>query len=789
MKNRENLLFSILLVTVNTLGAVSALVYALQLNHVWRSRPVLFSGGIFLVCILSTLFWRKCDRRRLLIRGAVLVGVYGAGVLIFREKLLNSLGWGLSDAVAKLNSRYDIQLIWNWTPGQDEAVMSRAALLSLLVVLIPYILLLGYGVMRSRVIAIILADAVWFVAACGMDVFPSNGILVFCVLGLAGVVIKKAYRDDQRAGMWAAFLGMAVTGIIMALVYRFMLPVFDNRYEEILEARVELNRKINGEWIPKLKSSILRIGKEGVDVTGELTEKEMPVYTGAEVYRVTLDAAPKTAVYLRGFVGKDYAGNEWKPDRDSDFVKYYRTQKWELPEDGSKLVNLTYEAFRRDRVGYVRVEELGGRGSYSIYPYGAGMSEDYKVHWDGSAERLSSSYEFSYSAPENYDATEKLTGEWEDTERRYRSYVYDNFCEYPADQFPELTSFLEESGFRRGNFYDSLADVLSYLRRNATYNLEVGNPPSGKDFVEYFLFESHEGYCAHFASSAVLMLRYLGIPARYATGYSVSTDAFKREADGSYTAVITDRQAHAWAEVYLDGVGWIPVEMTPGAAAFAGDNTMEQLQLAGQLSGAFNGGEDAEPKDDRIPEDKEDISDKLPDAEAEEVSSEKPLQSKDPGETGSGSVAGDDSESDFVLWKNGKPEAKRWELSPGAKAVLKGMAWICAVLFFCFAAMYLTQRNCYRKLCRADNREKIFLLYRNLRVLLWVSGHNHRLDGEEEEVCAFRHILEKCSFGEKEPSEQELRRAMAFCRRLKKDEYGRLPFYRKLLFRCLNVYG
>ena len=67
----------------------------------------------------------------------------------------------------------------------------------------------------------------------------------------------------------------------------------------------------------------------------------------------------------------------------------------------------------------------------------------------------------------------------------------------------------------------------------------------------------------HYASASVMILRELGVPARYASGYVVSRNSF--EEDGkNFTAEILDNQAHAWAEVYLDGIGWVPVEVTSG---------------------------------------------------------------------------------------------------------------------------------------------------------------------------------------------------------------------------------
>lgn len=836
MKNRKNLLFSILLTIINAIGAVTALNSALQMRDIWYCQPVLYFGGIILMSTLSVLFWKTGNRKKILIQGLLLLCLYGVTIFCFRRTMLNSLGWALQDTILKLNSRYHIELIWTYIMEAETAVMQRRAAVSMLVVLVPYFLFIGYGVMRSRVTAIILADALWFVAACGVDFFPDGGAICFCVLGLAAVVIKKAYRDDEKAGRWAVLIGCTAMIVIMEFVSRFLLPVFDEKYEELLNVRVELNTKINEEWIPKLQYELTHLGKKGVDVDGELTGKGMPEYEDVPVYQVTVDKAPETAVYLRGYIGKEYSGNEWEPARDSELEKYYRAKGWELPGNGGELINLTFQAFRDGAPGFIRVEELGGRGSYSLYPCGAQVTEDYRVHWDGSVERKGSSYEYAcYMMNDSYGA-DGLIGEAAEEEQRYCSYVYDNYCEYPAEQFPELTAFLENSGFRNGDVYDSLADVLSYLRKNASYNLEVGDTPKGEDFVEYFLFDSHEGYCAHFASSAVLMLRYLGVPARYATGYSVSSDAFSRTSDGDYTAVILDRQAHAWAEVYLDGVGWIPVEMTPGATAFSGDNTMEQLQFAGQLSGAFE--DETVPKPENIDASEENNNGEdgeeanggtvkrqpgsssgkkstrrgaLPDTNASgqtdsgtDDRSEGNVGAGDSsaissgisvqpgGNTGTEDAVGDSSGTDtsqnteFVLQKNKKTAKPKWELPSGVKAALKGIFGVCFGFFLCIATVYLIHRSCYWRLCRAENREKIFLIYRNLKLLLWVSGHSDGLNGQEADD--FRMILEKSGFGEKGPSNQELRRAVHFYRKLAEEEYGRLPFYKKPVFKCFNVY-
>ena len=87
-------------------------------------------------------------------------------------------------------------------------------------------------------------------------------------------------------------------------------------------------------------------------------------------------------------------------------------------------------------------------------------------------------------------------------------------------------------------------------------------PPEGKDFIEYFFFEKKEGYCIHYAATAVMMLRMYGIPSRYVTGFLIPPSLFYLNEEGVWQADVPDDHAHAWAEAYIDD-HWVRVETTP----------------------------------------------------------------------------------------------------------------------------------------------------------------------------------------------------------------------------------
>ena len=146
----------------------------------------------------------------------------------------------------------------------------------------------------------------------------------------------------------------------------------------------------------------------------------------------------------------------------------------------------------------------------------------------------------------------------------------------------------EEMGFFTGEVtektYNMNEMILEPLWENNRYSLDLEELPEGKDGVEYFLFEQHKGYCAHFASAATLLFRMYGIPARYASGYLVLPSDFTKNEDGTWTAVVTDERAHAWTEIFYENLGFCPVETTPPEYKDLLENMEEQQNLTQVLA-------------------------------------------------------------------------------------------------------------------------------------------------------------------------------------------------------------
>lgn len=880
-------LFDILLLWVNSIGIAGALTQVLEIPRGGFGDRFLFWGGVFLFCVLSVLVWQGTDRVRLFKCVCLCALPYVCLAVLYRKILAGGLFLALQDAVATLEERYQFRIVWpdglsilreaGWEGGAGIWIIT----VSVLFCLFPLELLAGFFLTRGGAFWLLPGNVLWFAAACACDSFPGDAYLVCCVTGVVALLAYRGFGDNFGAGAWAAVLMAALGGLGMGVIYRFVMPVADERYEAEYEDRMRFYALVNQEWLPELDRLFSGQGLgAGPDVSGAFNRQSLLAYTEDEKYRVTVDALPSDALYLKGYVGVTYGRKEWLPQSDQEMEGYYVEHGLKLPEDYGQLANLSYISMGGVQddapAGSIRIEELGGRGSYSVYPYGAYVTEDYEVHGDGSVERKGGQYGFPYR-PLSADILNAgvLPQPWRRAEERYRQYVYDSFLEYPV-ALEQLWERLDGENIRRDDVSLCVSDITGFLERQAVYNLDAGENPRGKDFVEYFLFESHEGYCVHFASAAVLALRYCGIPARFVTGYVLVPSDFSGNGDGAYTAVATGRQAHAWAEIYLDGKGWLPVEATPGAAAFYGGNDTglmadwEGRRLAAgdspsspgiRESGEADGGMEAgdfpsvsEPDQEEKGESPEDSEEESPEsvsgesgkegntvpeeAETEGSFAEKDFEaekdSKEESGTQEGSGAQEDSKEESGTEEGSKavedfgsagyspsgegsaaegesiPQDDGGELTKGRIAAKLALAVLAAVVPAALAvivagSLYNGRKRRWHELVQgAEAGRRVLLLYRNMGKALRVIGCPRRLGAEDgafrqalgnvlpqmkgEDYDSFYTILEKASFGNEEPSQEELCEVRGLHDSLVKEVYERAPFYRKLLFGMIGCY-
>jgi len=147
-------------------------------------------------------------------------------------------------------------------------------------------------------------------------------------------------------------------------------------------------------------------------------------------------------------------------------------------------------------------------------------------------------------------------------------WIFEHYTQLPAELPYRVGAMARYITQDAQNDFERAVMVAEFLRNEFDYTLTPGNTPADRDFVDWFLFDLQTGYCVHFATAFVVMMRSLGIPARYVEGFmasgSVGSDGFMD---------VINRQGHAWGEVYFEGFGWYLFEPTPAGAVFSWSTT------------------------------------------------------------------------------------------------------------------------------------------------------------------------------------------------------------------------
>lgn len=139
----------------------------------------------------------------------------------------------------------------------------------------------------------------------------------------------------------------------------------------------------------------------------------------------------------------------------------------------------------------------------------------------------------------------------------------DRYLQLPSGFSPDVASLAKEITGELENPYDITYAITRYLRANIEYSRTIPPIPDGADPIEWFLFESGMGFCNYYATSEVLMLRSLGIPARIGVGFAQG-----EYDDATRTYTVRKRDSHAWPEVYFVGYGWVVFEPTVAQPAW-----------------------------------------------------------------------------------------------------------------------------------------------------------------------------------------------------------------------------
>lgn len=436
----------------------------------------------------------------------------------------------------------------------------------------PLCLLLSALVCRSvRRGGVGLCAVSWtvFASGCALGFFAPSGLGLLA----AGTAALALYRE--RARSWRAFVLPTLCVLPTLLLLLLTVP------KSTLPAQI-------GEGIHRLRCDTAACTLP----EGRLDDLPPRSSSAAPTLALTMETPQK--LYLRGFLGEVYTGNGWTALENQTLAeeadRFYR-----LHESGfyaQSSIGSAAESVDITSDSVLTVTNLAACTGQQYLPYAlvgsTALSPDIigDNRTEGTRETVTLHY-LAGSVPQWY-ALQQALADAQDTpsvaayltqEQQYREFVSASYLSLTSEAAAAAERMLD--GHLQGRTLPELRTaVLDALDANLTYDETVSTRCGDEEFLTHLLSVGGRGYDIHYATAAVLLLRYCGVPARYAEGYYLPAE------EAAQNITLTARHAHAWAEYYLDGVGWIPFEVTPNyidneesVATAASDKEYENPQL------------------------------------------------------------------------------------------------------------------------------------------------------------------------------------------------------------------
>ncbi len=536
-------------------------------------------GAVTLILLLWMNYGRWNER---ILCGAVLVLVVAVvipiicagNIWLFWE---NYIGWCL--APMKLNLTYApeyaigyelMQLIW-----------------CVLLCCVLQALFEKYPLLKDLFVA---AEVLWLLISmlCSLSVGHKAVVFTF------GYVVL--YYIERYEGKWRfrepnrGYVLWVLPFVVLYVLLLLKMPVSDKPYdwEEARNVYSNIKEKVI-IMIENMRSSDREdfgmLMKEGFSGDGELGagvfSEDSPMM---EVRRIRGNSL---SIYLRGKTYDSFNGRIWKQtgaeksynahmDTLETLYALHRYDKKNLRRYiESNRLHIRYEYFH---TGYMFVPaksrtisgtEYVSQGSDFLLEKKKGYGTEYEViYYDMNRNLpefntlletdLEENQEIWDSVISNYKFKKNADYTLEDL-RQYRASMkelYNAETELSEELEQYLTEITGQCTTDMERLYAIEAALNSYQ-----YNRFSGEIPAYVDnateFLDYFMLEKREGFCSYFATAFVLLARAEGFPARYVEGFCVpgSREEFSK---------VTDKMLHAWPEVYIEGIGWIPFEPTPG---------------------------------------------------------------------------------------------------------------------------------------------------------------------------------------------------------------------------------
>lgn len=396
----------------------------------------------------------------------------------------------------------------------------------------------------------------------GMSYFGMDAGFAWIVPVWGTAVLLLVYSGWKKSGsavpvLFSWILCAVVTGV---LLLGTTVPAIHRWTGEISE---ELHHRIHEKKYETVYTTLPE---------GNFSEEISPAETAVPVLAVTMEIPQP--MYLRGFTGAVFDGSAWKKLdaevlADNEKLLYWLNLNAFVPDAQFD----TAAASMSLPQSTVTIQNMGACSFYRYVPFSMRegiWTQAENLNTDGVRGDGERSYTYSVVTGTPEEISEVLTClqtssdpavlQYRKAESGYRQFIYHYYLQVSEDVRIQLAEYWDEAGKRYG---DAGSLTPEQAQECALVFLGYCFPEEGTPEEIDLPLEHRAGTTYQYATVAAMTLRYFGIPARYAEGY-VITEEMAAGMERGGTLTLDSSCAGAWVEVYQDGIGWIPMDLTPG---------------------------------------------------------------------------------------------------------------------------------------------------------------------------------------------------------------------------------
>lgn len=362
-------------------------------------------------------------------------------------------------------------------------------------------------------------------------------------------VLFALYFSSQTRQLNYAHSGVitAVCAVILAVLITVLAvinPVADYERPKWQDNMLNTVQTLTGmktyNGSGKISSALAEVGNN-VSSEVDFSNAGALKQTGTKVMTVVTDLNGR--IYLKGMSYANYENNKWSVLTDEQANDY--------PQDFQAFImTANYQERSTVTIDTVNKESI----VYTPY-YLASINDTFSPVCDVLVSNSDKATNYSMSVmPYSESELDNFSMDFSSQVYDYDNFVKSYYLKLPYDTKLAMLKIAEENNLTGVSTQNIPQAVKQFVSHSASYSLNTQKVPDGRDVAEWFLNDAETGYCMHFANATAVMLRALGVPARYVTGYCADV------VDGK--AIVTSDNAHAWVEYYDSSIGWIPLDAT-----------------------------------------------------------------------------------------------------------------------------------------------------------------------------------------------------------------------------------